>query len=65
MKPNANDLKHFVFSHQHLLQQQKEKSRHSVSGHAYEGIEGISDMLRGKGGHIRKYVCGKRVNQTA
>ena len=31
-------------------------------GHAYEGI---SDILRGKGGHIRKHLCRKRVNQGA
>ena len=29
-------------------------------GHAYEGI---SDILRRKGGHIRKHLCRKRVNQ--
>ena len=40
----------------------KKKSRHSTSGHAYEGI---SDILKRKGGHIRKHLCGKRVNQGA
>ena len=25
----------------------------------------ISDILRGKGGHIRKHLCGKRVSQGA
>ena len=50
------------FSHQHLLQQQKKKSRHSASGHAYEEI---NDILRRKNGHIRKHLCGKRANQGA
>ena len=48
------------FSHQYLLQQQKKKSRHSASGHAYEGV---SDILKRKDGHIRKHLCEKRVNQ--
>ena len=38
---------------------EKKKSRHSNLGHAYEGI---SDILRRKGGHFRKQLCGKRVN---
>ena len=42
--------------------EKKKKSRHSVSGQA---CEGISDILRRKGGHIRKRLCGKRVNQVA
>ena len=51
------------FLHQHLLRQQKKKmSRHSVSDRAYERI---SDILRRKSGHIRKHLCGKRVNQEA
>ena len=41
---------------------EKKKIRHSASGHAYEGI---SDILKRKGGHIRKHLCGKRVNQGA
>ena len=48
--------------YQHLLGQQKKKSRYSASDHAYEGI---SDILRRKGGHIRKRLCGKRANQGA
>ena len=47
-------------SHQYLIRQQKKKSRHPASGHAYEGI---SDILRRKGRHIRKPLCGKRANQ--
>ena len=31
-------------------------------GHAYEGI---SDILRRKGGHIRKHLCRERTNQGA
>ena len=31
-------------------------------GHAYEAI---SDILKRKGGHIRKHLCGKNVNQGA
>ena len=38
----------------------EKKSRNSALGHAYEGI---SDILRRKGGHIRKHLCRKRVNQ--
>ena len=49
------------FWHQHLLRQQKKKSRHSTSGHAYGGI---SDILRRKAGHIRKHLCRKRANQV-
>ena len=48
--------------YQHLLGQQKKKSRYSASDHAYEGI---SDILRRKGGQIRKRLCGKRANQGA
>ena len=50
------------FLHQHLLQQQKKKSRHSASGHAHEGID---EILRGKRGRIRKHLCRKRANQGA
>ena len=50
------------FLRQHLLRQRKKRSRHSASGHSYEGI---SDIPRRKGGHIRKHLCGKRVNQGA
>ena len=48
--------------YQHLLRQREKKSRHSVSGHGYKEI---SDILKRKGGHIRKHLCGKRVNQGA
>ena len=40
----------------------EKKSKHSTAGHAYKGI---SDILRRKGGHIRKHLCGKRINQGA
>ena len=40
----------------------KKKSRHPASGHAYEEI---SNIPRRKGGHVRKHLCGKRVNQGA
>ena len=39
---------------------EKKKSRHSASGHAYEEI---SDILKRKGGYIRKHLCGKRANE--
>ena len=41
---------------------EKKKSRHSASDHAHEGI---SEILRRKGGHIRKHLCRKRANQGA
>ena len=41
---------------------EKKKSRHSTSGHVYQGI---SDILKRKGTHIRKHLCGKTVNQEA
>ena len=40
----------------------EKKEQDSASGHAYEGI---SDTLKRKGGHIRKHLCRKRVNQGA
>ena len=43
-----------------LIATTEEKSRHSASGHAYEGI---SDRLRRKGGQFRKHLCRKRANQ--
>ena len=45
-----------------LIKTMEKKNRHSASGHAYEGI---SDILGRKGGHIRKHLCRKRVNQGA
>ena len=62
MKPNAKDLQHLVFCINTYYEKRKKKSRHSASGHAYEGI---SDILMRKGAHIRKHLCGKRVNQGA
>ena len=50
------------FLHQYVLRQWKKKSRHSASGHAYQGT---SDILRRKGGYIRMRLRGKRVNQEA
>ena len=62
MKPNAKDLQRLVFCINTYYNNGKKKSRHSASGHAYEGI---SDILKRKGRHIRKHLCGKRVNQGA
>ena len=62
MKPNVKDLQHLVFCINTYYEKRKKKSRHSASGHAYEGI---SDILMRKGAHIRKHLCGKRVNQGA
>ena len=45
-----------------LITTTQKKSRHFALGHAYEGI---SDILRKKGRHIRKYLCRKRENQKA
>ena len=45
-----------------LIMTTEKKSRHFALGHAYKGI---SDILRRKGGHIRKHLCGKRANQGA
>ena len=60
MKPNAKDIQRLVFRINTYYDNRKKKSRHSASGHAWERI---SDILRGKGKHIRKHLCGKRVNQ--
>ena len=62
MKPNAKDIQYLVFQINTYYDNREKKSRHSASGHAYEGI---SDILKRKGGHIRKHFCGKRVNQGA
>ena len=62
MKPNAKDIQRLVFCINIYYDNRKKKSRHSASGHAYVGI---SDILRKKGGHIRKHLCGERVNQGA
>ena len=62
MKPNAKDLQCLAFSINTYYHNRKKKSRHSTSGHAYEGI---SDILMRKGRHIRKYLCRKRANQRA
>ena len=62
MKPNVKDLQCLVFCINTHHDNRKKKSRHSTSGHAYEGI---SDILRRKSGHMRKHLCGKRANQWA
>ena len=62
MKPNAKDIQCLVFHISTYYNNGKKKSRHSASGHAYEGI---SNIPRRKGGHVRKHLCGKRVNQGA
>ena len=59
IKPNAKDIQRHVFCINTYYDSRKKKSRHSVSGHAYDGI---SDILKRKGRHIRKHLCGKRVN---
>ena len=43
-----------------LITTMEKKDRHFASGHSYEGI---SDILKKKGGHIRKHLCGTKVNQ--
>ena len=62
MKLNAKDLQRHVFRINNYCDNGNKKSRHSASGHAYEVI---SDKLRRKGGHTRKHLCTKRVNQEA
>ena len=62
MKPNEKNIQRLVFRINTYYVNGKKKSRHSASGYAYEGI---SDILKRKGGHIRKHLCGKRVNQGA
>ena len=62
MKPNAKDLQCLVFCINTYYDNRRKKSRHSTSGHAYEGI---SDILMRKDRHIRKHLCGKRANQGA
>ena len=59
MKPNAKDLQRIVFHISTYYDIRKKKSKHPASGHAYEGI---SDILMRKGEHIKKHLCGKRVN---
>ena len=60
MKPNAKDLQRLAFRINTYHDNRKKKSRHSASDHVYDGI---SDILRRKGGHVRKHLCGKRANQ--
>ena len=43
-----------------LITTTEKTSRHSASGHAYEGI---SDILKRKDRHIKKHLCGEYVNQ--
>ena len=62
MKPNAKDIQCLAFRINTYYDSGKKKSRHTASGHA---LEGISDILKRKGRHIRKHLCGKRVNQGA
>ena len=45
-----------------LITTTEKKSEHSASGHAYERINNI---LRRKGGHLRKHLCGNRTIQEA
>ena len=55
MQKTFNDL---FFASILITTTEKKYSRHSASGHAYEGI---GDILKRKGGHIRNHLCGKRV----
>ena len=60
MKPNAKDIQRLTFHINTYYDNRKKKSGHSASGHAYEEIR---DILKRKGGHIRKDLCEKGVNQ--
>ena len=60
MKPNVKDIQRLVFWINTYYDKGKKKSRHSALGHAYEGIH---DILKRKGGHIRKHLCRKKKNQ--
>ena len=62
MKPIASGLQRNVFGINTYYDNRKQKSRLSASSNAYGGI---SDILRRKGGHIRKHLCRKRANQGA
>ena len=62
MKPIASGLQRIVFGINTYYDNRKQKSRLSASSNAYGGI---SDILRRKGGHIRKHLCRKRANQGA
>ena len=62
MKPIASGLQRIVFGINTYYDNRKQKSRLSASSNAYGGI---SDILRRKGGHIRKHLCKKRANQGA
>ena len=46
MKPNAKDIQYLVFQINTYYHNGEKKSRHSASGHAYEGI---NDILKRKG----------------
>ena len=61
MKPNAKDLQRLFFAST-LITTTEKKSKHSASGHAYERI---NDILRRKGGHLRKHLCRNREIQEA
>ena len=62
MKLIASGLQRIVFGINTYYDNRKQKSRLSASSNAYGGI---SDILRRKGGHIRKHLCRKRANQGA
>ena len=55
MQKTFNDL---FFATILITTTEKKYSRLSAWGHAYEGI---GDILKRKGGHIRNHLCGKRV----
>ena len=59
IRPHAKDLQRLVFCINTYYDNEK-KSRHSASGHAYEGIINI---LTRKGGHIKKKKKKKKKNE--
>ena len=60
IKPTLKEIQKLDFKITTYFDNNKKKSRHSASGHAYVGIKGL---LGRKQGLIRKYLSGKRANQ--
>ena len=57
MKPNAKDLQCLAFSINTYYHNRKKKSRHSTSGHAYEGISDI--LMRKRQTHQKIFMQKK------